>query len=61
MVRYKVTTEIKTALWKKILRWFKIIPKLPVFTLILNADFRVGHVLYGGQGKVKILKVLKDE
>lgn len=62
MARYKVTTELKTPLWKKVLRWIKLIPALPTFTLILNDDFdgfEKGSILFGGQGKVKIIEILK--
>jgi len=61
MSKYKVTTEIKTPLWKKVLRWVKVIPKLPTFTLILDDSFEgcnKGTVLFGGQGEVKILEKL---
>ena len=61
MAKYKVTTEIKTSLWKRILRTLNIIPGLPTFTLVLNEDFDEfykGQVIFGGKGKIKIVEKL---
>ena len=61
MARYKVTTELKTPLWKKVLRWMRIYPKMETFELQTNYDiFKPTEVIKAGwQNKtVKIIKKL---
>lgn len=61
---YIVTMELKTPIWKKFLRWFRIIAKKQVFELYLDGDFETlkkGDVLYGGYSTVLILSADKDE
>lgn len=61
MSRYKVTTEIKTPVWKKILRWFRIVPKLKTFELIFTdpfGGFDEGVILLSRRGEVKIIEKL---
>lgn len=60
MVTYSVTTELHTPWWKKVLRFLRIIKLREEFKLTLSSDFNfsVGEVLYGGQGKVKVLEIL---
>lgn len=59
IVRYKVTTELKTPIWKKLLRWMRLYSKMETFELQLSAwadSFEKGHVLVTIGGKIKIIK-----
>jgi hypothetical protein len=56
-MRYKVTTELKTPWWLKLLRWFRLKPKRDEFDLLLGYDgFNKGDVLSNGfNGEMLIL------
>lgn len=59
MDKYKVTIEIKTPIWKKILRWFRIMPKMETFELLLGGDYyNVGELLSSGDNDIKIIEKL---
>nr|DAI89664.1 MAG TPA: hypothetical protein [Caudoviricetes sp.] len=62
MTRYKVTTELKTPLWKKIFRWLRIIPKLSTFELRFHdawvEPLTKNHILVSNGAKIKIIKKL---
>lgn len=59
MIRYKVTTEINTPLWKKALRWLRLCPKMETFEILFGGDYySVGEILSGGNNKIKIIEKL---
>lgn len=59
MVQYKVTLEIKTTWWEKLLRWFKLYPKLTTFELVFGGDYyKIGEILSVGENEIKILEKL---
>jgi len=61
MARYKVTTELKTPLWKKVLRWMRLYPKMEIFEIQLSAwadSFEKGHILVSNGAEIKIIKKL---
>jgi hypothetical protein len=59
--KYTVTTELKTSVITKILRFFRVKPKLNTFTIILNdSSFRKGDVFIGYEGE-KMLVVKKEQ
>lgn len=48
-MKYKVTTELKTSWWLRLLRWLRLKPKREDFDLLLNYDyFKVGEILDNG-------------
>jgi hypothetical protein len=58
MTEYIVTLEVHTPIWKKVLRFFRLIKQREDFSLILNYDvFTVGEILIQlGGGNLLILK-----
>ncbi len=55
MITYKVTTELKTPWWLKLLRFFRIKNKREEFELQFDADWlRVGDILDNGSIDIKI-------
>jgi len=62
MARYKVTTELKTPLWKKLLRWMRMYPKMETFELIFHDawvdSFTKNHILVSNGAEIKIIKKL---
>lgn len=59
MARYKVTTELKTPLWKRVLRWFRLYSKMKTFEILFEGDYySVGEVLFGGDNQIKIIEKL---
>lgn len=61
MTEYKVTTELATSRWKKILRWFRIIKSREEFKIVLvYSHFNVGDVLDTG-GKGSYAKILSKQ
>lgn len=58
--KYIVTTELKTPILIKVLRFFRIRPKMSTFTIILrDSSFRKGDVLIGYEGE-KLLIIKKQ-
>jgi hypothetical protein len=59
--KYTVTTELKTSVITKILRFFRVKPKLNTFTIILNdSSFRKGDIFISYEGE-KMLVVKKEQ
>lgn len=58
--RYTLTTELNTPLWKKILRFLRIIKPREEFELVMSFDaFSVGDIITSGDGINS--KVIKSE
>ena len=56
MILYKVTTELKTTWWIKVLRFFHVKRKRLEFEIYLNYDgYNIGELLYSSVEKYKIL------
>ena len=55
-VTYKVTTELKTPWWLKLLRFFRIKDKRQEFEIVFKKDwFRIGDVIDNGGCDIKIV------
>lgn len=60
-MKYRVTNELSIPWWVKLFRFFRLKRKGVDFELNLNEyfnTFKIGDILYGGQGKIKILELL---
>ncbi len=56
MILYKVTTELETSKWLKVLRFFRVKRKRTEFEICLNYDgYNIGELLYSSAGRYKIL------
>ncbi len=57
MTAYKVTTELKTTWWLKVLRFCRIKKKRTEFEIFLNYNgYKIGDMIHSGiGGKLKIL------
>lgn len=56
MTIYKVTTELKTTWWVKLLRFLRIKKERVEFEICLNCgDYNIGELLYSSAGQYKIL------
>jgi hypothetical protein len=58
MILYKVTTELKTSWWMKILRFLRVKKERTEFEICLNyGGYNIGDMLHSGiSGKLKILE-----
>lgn len=56
MTAYKVTTELKTTWWLKVLRFCRIKKKRTEFEIFLNHNgYQIGELLLSSTGRYKIL------
>lgn len=56
MVSYKVTTEIRTSRWLKVLRFLRIKSKREEFEICFDKDlFRLGDIINNGSNDIKII------
>lgn len=56
MTTYKVTTELKTPWWLKLLRFFRIKKKREEFEISFKKDwFRIGDIIDNGSVDIKII------
>jgi hypothetical protein len=56
MIIYKVTTELKTPWWVKVLRFFRVKKGRTEFEICLNYDgYNIGELLLSSAGQYKIL------
>lgn len=56
MVCYTVSPEIKTPVWKKILRFFKLMKKREEFNLLLDGDyFKIKDIVKTPEGSEFII------
>lgn len=56
MITYKVTPELNTPLWKKFLRWLRLMKPRTEFELCFESKwFSKGVIVDSGQGELRIL------
>ena len=58
-MRYLVTLELKTPLWKRVLRWFRLIEKRKEFLVELSFTLKAGDLLYGGEATVLVIRKVR--